>query len=298
MTTSSHCPLEIGEVQTLIFAGGGNRCWWQAGVVSTLLDSGWKLPPALVGTSAGAAMAFALMTSAIKQALDSCRELYRANQLLIHRASLLPLRFDFAHAQIYPDWIESIVTDHSIGLLRDSPSRLRVGISRPASGLGLTGSLAVASIAYILERYSSSRFHPVLPRYLGLRQQLLDVGEFDAVCDLRRLLQASAAAAPFMKAQQVNGQWGFDGGYTDNAPIPEQSREERERTLVLLTRHYPGLPQTFRFRDRVYWQPSRKIPVSTWDCRPHTTVDSAFELGMIDATAGIRSGFAGQRLIG
>ena len=86
-----------------------------------------------------------------------------------------------------------------------------------------------------------------------------------------------------MKAEPIGGHWGFDGGYTDNAPLPEQTQEERAKTLVLLTRHYPALPRVFELQHRTYLQPSRKVPVSTWDCRPQTTVDDAFELGKHDA---------------
>lgn len=56
----SSTQLHLDDIHTLAFAGGGNRCWWQAGVVSQLLDMGWKLPPTLVGTSAGAAIATSL----------------------------------------------------------------------------------------------------------------------------------------------------------------------------------------------------------------------------------------------
>jgi hypothetical protein len=75
----------------------------------------------------------------------------------------------------------------------------------------------------------------------------------------------------------------LDGGYIDNAPIPPQGQAERESTLVLLTRHYPGLPSAFQWRDRSYWQPSKPVPVSTFDCTAKTNIDAAWTLGEIDA---------------
>jgi hypothetical protein len=87
-----------------------------------------------------------------------------------------------------------------------------------------------------------------------------------------------------MKAQKVGAHWALDGGYIDNAPLPAQTAAEAKQTLVLLTRHYPDLPQQFTFEQRQYWQPSCKIPVSTWDCRPSTTVDQAYQLGFDDAS--------------
>lgn len=277
--------LDLGNVHTVVFAGGGNRCWWQAALVTAWLASGWRLPPVLVGTSAGAAMAFALITSSVGDALDACRRLYSANRRLVHRASLLPLRLEFAHAHIYPAWIDSFVTDDRVALMRRARSSLQVGLSRPARGLGLRGSLVLASAAYLVERRAATRVHPLLPRYLGLSGQLVNASSVDGGNGVRSLLRASAAAAPFMKAERVSGHWGFDGGYTDNAPLPEQSNDERERTLVLLTRHYPALPRAFRLQQRTYLQPSRKVPVSTWDCRPDTNIEEAFALGLADAAS-------------
>jgi len=101
--------------------------------------------------------------------------------------------------------------------------------------------------------------------------------------DAQSLLIAAASAPPIMSAQIVGGSHAFDGGYTDNAPIPRQSAEERSKTLVLLSRHYPKLPAFFHWAGRTYWQPSQRVPVSTWDCTPKTTVRDAHELGLRDA---------------
>ena len=82
----------------------------------------------------------------------------------------------------------------------------------------------------------------------------------------------------------------IDGGYTDNAPIPVQSESERSNTLVMLTRHYPKLPPMFRWQERAYWQPSQRVPVSTWDCTPKTTVREAYDLGTQDSVRALRTG--------
>ena len=47
--------LQLSHIRTLAFAGGGNRCWWQAGLMTELMQNGAQLPALLVGTSAGAA---------------------------------------------------------------------------------------------------------------------------------------------------------------------------------------------------------------------------------------------------
>jgi predicted acylesterase/phospholipase RssA len=47
---------------TVVFAGGGNRCWWQAGIVEGFRGSALWKPTTFVGASAGAAIAVAAVT--------------------------------------------------------------------------------------------------------------------------------------------------------------------------------------------------------------------------------------------
>ena len=150
--------LNLSNVETLVFAGGGNRCWWQAGVMTNLLDSGWKLPPVMVGTSAGAAIATSLLTCSARDALASCKRLYDGNDELFDWQSLARLKLKFAHQHIYPAWVESFTSDHHFDRLRSASSELIVAITRPARYLGLVGSLVAGSIAYMVEKKSLTAF--------------------------------------------------------------------------------------------------------------------------------------------
>lgn len=276
--------VDLGNIDTLVMAGGGNRCWWQAGLVQALIQRGWTLPQNITATSAGAAIATSLMAGTTEAALVSCKKLYATNAQLFDWNALMRLKVKFAHQHIYPAWLHSLMGDGDYAALQQSQSRLSVAVTQPARWLGLTGSLITGSLAYLLDKKIAHSIHPKFPRYLGLRQAFFSLKECGSAQEARHLLAAAAAAGPFMKAQKVEGHWALDGGYIDNAPVPVQTPAEAARTLVLLTRHYPDLPQQFTFEQRQYWQPSRKIPVSTWDCRPSTTVDQAYQLGLEDAS--------------
>ncbi len=284
--------LALEPIRTLAFAGGGNRCWWQAGALAHLMGEGWQLPPQLVGTSAGAGVAAACMTSGPAAALAACARLYSANPRLLEGSGMARLRLRFAHQRIYPAWIASFVHAGSLGAMHQSASRLRVGITRPARVLGLAGSVAVGTVAYVVDKHVWNSIHPRLPRWLGLRQDFVDLHDCATLADAQNLLSAAAAAPPFMASRRVGAAMAMDGGYTDNAPIHAQSAADGARTLVLLTRHYPALPPLFRHGGRAYWQPSQRVPVSTWDCTPRTTVREAYALGTADA----RQLFDGMRL--
>ena len=275
--------IDLSEIDTLVLAGGGNRCWWQAGLIQALTHRGWMLPPNITATSAGAGIAASLLTNRTEAALNACKLLYGSNTQLFDWKAVARLKLKFAHQHIYPAWLKSLMGDGDYSALQNAKSQLQIAVTLPGRLLGLTGSLVAGSIAYMLDKKIAHSIHPKLPRYLGLRQKFFNLNECDSAHEARELLAAAAAAAPFMKAQKIDGHWGMDGGYTDNAPIPVQTPEAADRTLVLLTRHYPDLPQKFFYERRKYWQPSQKIPVSTWDCRPTTTVDFAYQLGLSDA---------------
>lgn len=282
---------DVGSVETLVFAGGGNRCWWQAGAWSHLMEQGARLPPQLVGTSAGAAVAASFLANGVDTALQACLRLFAGNSKVFDWSGLLKLKLAFAHQHVYPAWVDAFLNATTFATLRHASSRLTVALTRPARYLGVSGSVAAGTLAYLVDKYLWNSIHPRLPAWLGLRQDFMVLNDCDRVEAAQAMLIAAASAPPIMSAQPVGGQHAIDGGYTDNAPIPPQSDAQRSATLVMLTRHYPKLPQLFTWQGRTYWQPSRRIPVSTWDCTPKTTVQAAYDLGRHDAmrvwTAGL-----------
>ncbi|KVK78598.1 patatin [Burkholderia cepacia] len=277
----------------LALAGGGNRCWWQAGVLARLMREGWTMPRQLVGTSAGAAIAAACLTIGPEAALDACRALYGRTARIFHWRGLLHGRLEFAHQTVYPAWLDAFVNEQTFATLRASGSSLRVAVTRPARYLGLTVSVSLGTLAYLVDKKIWHGIHPRLPAALGLTQELIDVTQCDGAADAHRILMAAAAPPPIVRAVPLHGRHAFDGGYFDNAPLPRQTLPERRQTWVMLTRHYPDRPAFFRCRDRSYWQPSRPVPVSTWDCTRGTTVGDAFRLGFDDAEKALRSDRSG-----
>lgn len=275
--------LSWARLETLVFAGGGNRCLWQGGLITELQNRGWSLPQLLVGTSGGAAVAAAGLTGTLEAALAECRRLYAENTRLLDWRRLAHLELAFAQQHIYPRWLQSIIHPSSWERLKKSRSDLQVAVTHPAPWLGLHGSVWAATVAYLLDKKLLHAIHPQLPRGLGLQQAFYSLKACAQESHARDLLAAAGAAPPVMKARRLFGRWAMDGGYVDNAPLPPQTEAQKASTLVLLTRFYPKLPSLFRWQGRTYWQPSRKVPVSTWDCRPHTTVAQAFELGQRDA---------------
>lgn len=290
MLVESLANLDLAGIDTLIFAGGGNRCWWQAGAISHLLAQHWRLPTQLVGTSGGAAVAAAFLTAGPHAALTACQRLYADHSRMFEWRGLWRGRLHFAHRHIYPAWLASFVDAEHFQALRQSSHRLQVAITRPARRLGLRGSIGVATLAYLADKFLHGPLHPRLPRRLGLRQEFRELRDCASLDEALTLLAAAGAAMPFIPARHIDGEYAFDGGYTDSAPLPSQSGGEKARTLVLLTRHYPKLPSLFRIDGRSYWQPSTRIPVGMLDCTAHANVLDAWALGEHNAQEALTSG--------
>ena len=282
--------LNFSHIQTLAFAGGGNRCWWQAGLLTQLQAYGARLPDSLVGTSAGAAIAASFLAGSTMSALEACQRLYAANARLFDWRGLARFQLNFAHQTIYPAWLAYFVNEDHFKAIQSAPNRLLVAVTRPARLLGQAGSVAVGTLAYLVDKKLFHNIHPALPRFLGLKQAFFALQDCNTAQEAQTTLRAAAAAPPFMSGVHLQGGWAFDGGYTDNAPIPAQNESEKAFTLVLLTRHYPEHQALFQAHGRTYWQPSRKVPVSTWECRPSTTVAHAFALGQEDARRALANG--------
>ena len=274
-------PLDLSQFEVVICAGGGNRCWWQAGLLQVLGDHGFRPPSALVGTSAGAAIATAWLTRSIDRALESCKRLYSNNARVFRwRPKVTEARF--AQTLIYPEWIRSVLDGPGFDSLSGSSTRLSIAVTRSSRWLGPGLSIGLATLFYMAEKVFGGKLHPTKLARLGLSHEFFLLQELNDLRAAQNLLIAAAAAPPFIPGQSIGNQKAFDGGYLDSMPI--NPLLEQSRTLVLMTRHRPELPTRFEHKGRTYWQPSAPVPVSTWDCTPSATVDQAFQLGCVDAS--------------
>jgi predicted acylesterase/phospholipase RssA len=290
MLTDEIREFDFSTIGTLVLAGGGNRCWWQAGALKHLMEQGRRLPTELVGTSAGAAVATSFLVGGADTALRACLKLYAGNQKIFDWHSLPKLKLEFAHQHIYPAWVDAFLNADTFAKLHQSASRLTVALTRQTRFLGIGGSVVAGTLAYLVDKYLWNSIHPRLPRLLGLRQDVVVLNGCPDIETAQSLLIAAASAPPIMSARRVGGGYAIDGGYTDSAPIALQSEMERSNTLVMLTRYYPKLPPLFRWQGRTYWQPSERVPVSTWDCTSKATVREAYDLGVQDSARALSTG--------
>lgn len=268
--------------ETVVFAGGGNRCWWQAGFIEQLSQHSCWQAKQLVGTSAGAGIATAFATGRLQDALSAAVDRFSKTRRNIEWLDLLRGRRPFVLPRIYPDWVKSFLRPGDLEILRDERLRIEVAITRPLRRLPITLSTWLAIALYSTERYWLKNFHGRFPHFLGFRSEYIDLAKSVDLAEARTLLMAAAAAVPITPTYKIDGKVALDGGFYDNVPIPP-STNEFGNTLVLLTRHRPDLPQAFVSEERFYIQPVRPVAAINMDCTNAENVIATYRQGKQEA---------------
>lgn len=267
----------------VVFAGGGNRCYWQGGFYEAVAERIGLSPRLVVGASAGA---FA--------ATYSLLEMGPATRARVIGACDPALKnFDFAGwrsgkplcpvGPMYGELLSQTIDAQALARLQ-TMTDLQIAIARLPRGLSPSLGAIIGIGAYQIEKQI---FHPVHPRFgraLGFRPEFIAARALGNPQQFQDALMASSGVPPFMPVTLVGGVPAFDGGLVDNVPVEpiEPIEKAGGRTLVLLTRVYRNIPPV---KERTYVQPSRKIGVSQFDITNPQGIRDAFELGLGDGAA-------------
>jgi hypothetical protein len=270
--------------ENIIFAGGGNRCWWQAGLVEQLsTHSCWQVKQ-FVGVSAGAGIATALAANRIAESLDACVQRFRRNLRNMEWGQLLRGKRPFVLPGMYREWTKSFLTESSFEAIKKSGIALNIAITRPIKGLPLPLSALIALGLYSSKKFLFKKYHSAVPHALGFRSEHVDLARCGTLDEAHQLLAASAAAVPITPVVTWAGRPALDGGFYDSIPLPKAAFK-RSNTLVLLTRYRPKQPHIFEIDGCTYIQPSTAINVVNFDCTNAENVNLAYAHGIADARA-------------
>ena len=281
--------------EQVVFAGGGNRCWWQAGFWDVVAPAIGLKPRVIAGVSAGAATACMLHASDSRWTMDYYRHALKDNPRNAYWGNLFrrahPERPQatrvFPHAAIYRRALTDILGGDRFDKLKAEAPEIRIAYSRLPRGLGPHAALAVGIVAYNLEKYWRQSLHPTFGRRIGFASEVARLQDCADIDDLVSLITASSCTPPFTPIELRGGRPTLDGGMVDNVPV--DAVERGPSTLVLLTRRYPQRAETFTHQDRVYVQPSTKVPVSAWDYTDPPAMQRTYDQGRSDGERFARS---------
>lgn len=278
--------LEIGNMfEQVVFSGGGNRCWWQAGFWDVIRPALDVRPQVIAGVSTGAAMACMLYANHSQWALDYFNFVLKGNPRNCYPGNLLSTQEPvFPHKAIYQQALRETLGGQQFLRLKNIAPEIRIQYTRLPQGMGLWRGLVLGLGAHYLEKNLFNPLHPTYVKKLGFTPEAGRVQDCDTVDDLVSLLMASASMPPQMGVEYRKGQPALDGSLYDNIPINlVRTGENAGLTLVLLTDRFPTLPEQFVVDGRIYAQPSANIPVGAWDYTQPEALRLAYQLGQKDA---------------
>jgi predicted acylesterase/phospholipase RssA len=271
----------------VVFAGGGNRCYWQGGFYEAAAPRLGLLPKLVVGASAGA---FAAVYSLLGSGAEVRARVYSGAGPHLKNFDVAAWRRGEPLCPVGPMYAALLAfTIDAAALTRlNALTDLKIAVTRLPRALPPLAGALLGIAAYQLEKHL---LHPVHPRFghaLGFRPEFVSLRDLGDTGEVHRVLLASSGVPPFIPVTSVKGKPAFDGGLVDNVPVEPLVPVEAAggRTLVLLTRVYGNVPEV---AGRTYVQPSDKISLSQFDITNPDGIRAAYELGLRDGAA-----FAGK----
>ncbi|MCA9645291.1 MAG: patatin-like phospholipase family protein [Myxococcales bacterium] len=268
----------------LTLAGGGNRAFYQVGLLRRFHEEIEPRLGSVASCSAGACVAVLHFSGRA----DSAHEFWRKRRSHVTRnfdwSRLLRGRRPTPHARVYRDTVEFAMREGGLERLRALPFPIWVLTSRLPRRLPVGLALPLGLAAYNLEkRIAPERVHPKLSSMLGFRAAIYDARSCESPQEVADLILASSATPPFTPIGLHRGSRLLDGGLVDNAPafINEEHAGLR-RQLILLTRAYPERSLGLQ-GDRLYLSPNKPVPVGRWDYTRPDLLAHTIEQGEAEA---------------
>ena len=267
----------LAHYENVVFAGGGNRCFWQAGFWSVAAPALELQPKRIIAVSAGSAIACTLLSGNFHEGFSRFKKALAANDSNFRIVNLLRDQAVFPHGDMYRAAILACIDEQALLRLHRGPD-ISVLVACPPSWASPAIALLLGAITVGIDELGKESVHWSAGSRIGFRPMFVSVRECTTPAALANLIIASSCVPPLTPQAVRDGICLLDGGFVSNVPT-EGLAETGGQTLVLLTRQFAVLPA---IPGRTYVQPSQPIPAAAWDYTDPVAVQSTFDLGRRD----------------
>jgi predicted acylesterase/phospholipase RssA len=268
----------------LTFAGGGNRAFYQLGLMNRWSDRILPRVAAMAACSAGACVAVVLLSGRQNETRERWHELRRGLDKNFDPRQLLRGQNPAPHARIYRELLLHAMRDGGLERLRAQPFPVLALSAAIPRRVPTAAALLVGLGMYRLERrLHPHRLHLSFAARAGFRSVVSDLRSCETAEKVAEVVLASSATPPFVPVGRAGGERLIDGGLIDAAPafIAEQVPAVR-RNLVVLTQPCRDPPAS---EIRFYVGPRRPIEVSAWDYTEGQHVERVIAQGEAESEA-------------
>lgn len=266
------------------FAGGGNRAFYQLGLMKVWYEQLSSRIGCMATCSAGACVAALLLSGRSEEVGLYWKE--RAGRVTknFEWQRLLKGKRPTPHEPLYRDMLVYAFSAGGLERITSQPFPVLVLTTAYPRALPSFAAVLLALFAYKLEKKTRPRMiHPTYGRRVGFEGLVFDARDCRTPEELADLIIASSATPPFTSVGRFKGRRLLDGGVIDNVPafLADEVKGIR-RNLVMLTRPYPH-DAIGRQGPRLYVAPREVLPVERWDFTRPDLLEATVKIGEEDA---------------
>lgn len=268
----------------ITFAGGGNRAFYQLGLMNRWREQLLPRTGAMATCSAGACVATFMLSGREREAGEFWKKLRDGITRNFEWRKLLRGARPTPHEPIYRATLLHAFAEGGLERIRSQPFPILILTTAFPNRMPALAAVLLGLCAYNLEKkVRKEMIHPSYGRRVGFKAAVFDARDCETPEELADLIIASSATPPFTSLGHFSGLRLLDGGIVDNAPAFLADRvPEIKRNLVLLTRPYPSAV-IGRQGARLYIAPREELPVQRWDYTRPDLIDATIEAGEGDA---------------
>jgi hypothetical protein len=268
----------------ITLAGGGNRAFYQLGLLNRWSETLHSRIAGVAACSAGAAVILIHLAGRQTETHD----------YWVSRCTGITTNFDWRRLvaghrptpqyPIYRDTLLHTLADGGWERVRNQPFPILILAARLPRFLPAAIAVTLGMSGYSLEKALRKHMvHPTIGRVLGFAPTIVDARSCESPEELAALVLASSATPPFTPVGTFRGHRLLDGGMIDNVPaFIGDTIDGATRNLVLLSRPYP--PGVTGHRGtRLYLAPTGPLPLQRWDYTHPERLRETIDMGEREA---------------